>query len=108
MSKENILNMIENNAVIQDKLKELGITENGDRLKVELKYSELLSEDERKALKKQYKSIFSKKTRKEFKQMGMVVKYTDDPDSFSFCRSDAVCDNCYQSLQKRRRENSII
>ena len=108
ISKENVLNMIEDNLEIQDKLKELGITEDGDRLKVELKYSELLTEDERKALIKRYKSIFSKKTRKEFKKMGMFVKYTDDPDTFSFCYSDAVCDNCYQNLQKIREENRII
>lgn len=108
ISKETSLNLIENDVEINNKLIELGITEGSGQLKVELTYSELLTDEEKKALKKEYKSKFSKKARKKFKKMGFVVKFSENSESSTFCLSDALCDQCYQNLQKRRVKNNNI
>ena len=108
LTKEKLSDIIEENLEIQDKLKELGISKDGEKLKIELKYSELLTDEEKKAFKKEYKNIFSKKTRKKFKKMNLVAKPGGDNSTTTFCPSDAVCDMCYNDLQKRRKENSLI
>jgi|GEM_PF-6654315 len=107
ITDETLSDLIDNNLEIQNKLKELGITEDGSQLKIELKYSELLTEEEKKAFKKEYKKMYSKKSRKLFKKTNLVVKPGEDNLTFRFCFSDAVCDICYQNLQKRRKENSL-
>ena len=108
LSEANVTDIVEDNKDLLDKLKELGITEDGDKLKVALSYYELMTKEEYKAMMKKFTKEWGKKNKKRLlKKAKMFIKLSKVEGEYIFCATDSVCDNCYSYLQKRRGENTF-
>ena len=109
LSEKNITDIVEDNKDFVDKLKELGITEDGDKLKVALSYYELLTKEEYKAMMDELTNTYGEEDKNRLlHEAKLFAKLSENKGDFLFCATDSVCDSCYLYLKKRRRENSII
>lgn len=106
MTEKDILKLINDNGFINQKLEELGIYNDEEKLKVELKYSELLTDDEKKRLREYIKNFFGEKDLEFFKERGSVIKFASGDNMIKVCSEDVVCDYCYNDLMKIRKINS--
>ncbi|VXB28731.1 conserved hypothetical protein [Flavobacterium sp. 9AF] len=94
---ESYLSMIENNPVIAEKLKQLGLENVEDRLAVPLNYYDLLTDEDKKVLAREMKKFIYKKPIE-----GLFYKLNNTPNSVKMCTTDIICDFCYKGLIERR------
>lgn len=105
MTEEDILMLINDNDLLSQKLQELGITQDNDKLKVVLKYSELLTNKEKAFLKDQIEGFLPEFSKSKIGEK-MFFKYGAGKINIRMCFTDAVCDYCYNDLMEIRKSKS--
>lgn len=94
ISQEEYLKIFEDSPLLKEKLNEIGIsqTKEGQAI-VRLNYSDLLTTKEKEYLKNRFPGLSD----------DFFVKYGVEPDSFSICYTDAICENCNKGLIETRK-----